>query len=83
MVRFTILSRLLISALFTHYLLNQLLDFDQHFNDKVLGGWKELIKLNDIDLNFKALLSTLDLLDFEKKIGLSHFIFFYRKRHFS
>ena len=62
------------SALFTQYLLNRLLDFDQPFSDKMLGGWKESIKFDDLDLNFKAHVSTLDLLDLEK-IGLPHFIF--------
>ena len=35
-----------------HYLLNQLMDFDQTFIDTLLGGGEEFIEFGDLDLIF-------------------------------
>ena len=37
-----------------HYLLNQLVDFDQTCKDTLFGGGKELIRFCDIDHIFKG-----------------------------
>ena len=37
-----------------HYLLNQLMDFDQTCIDTLLGGGEELIRFSDLDFIFKV-----------------------------
>ena len=41
-------------ASFLHYLLNQLMDFDQTCIDTLLGRWKNCLDFDDLDLIFKV-----------------------------